>query len=211
MDIKQNKRFFIDPEFFCDGAFYLLTSQSLGNSSYTPEIISDEMLQDKSGIEKLVKEGVCLPITFPGDCALDSNTLFVFGDLNEKEEKNWIGKIQSKLNIPCGKFVFLCGGGDAYELSKAISGNPPDEDYCIFQTYDIEPGNYLVEIYAYLSSMNVQIYIEDNQKLEEYYNKNFKSIDGVDYIIRLNPLKEEPEIPKFVEDIWWCGEFDFRK
>jgi hypothetical protein len=123
----------ISPEFFCDGHFYVLTSTSLGGSSFTPSDISNILGEsNEGGIEQLLQQGVCIPLYFDPDCELDGCTLFVLGDLTEEEENQWVGKLSWKLNIPCGKLVLLCGGGDEDELAYAISGNPPKEHYEIF-------------------------------------------------------------------------------
>jgi hypothetical protein len=123
----------ISPEFFCDGHFYVLTSTSLGGSSFTLSDISNILGEsNEGGIEQLLQQGVCIPLYFDPDCELDGCTLFVLGDLTEEEENQWVGKLSWKLNIPCGKLVLLCGGGDEDELAYAISGNPPKEHYEIF-------------------------------------------------------------------------------
>lgn len=210
----------IAPNFFCDGHYYLLTSSSLGGSGLTPEALSNTLRGAvPSEIRHLLRQGVCLPLFFDGDCALDGCTVFVVGDLTEPEDNDWIGKLTSLLKIPCGKLVLLCGGGDAAELAEAISGNPPKPNYEIFQTIEVPPGDYQVEIYAYLSSMTVQLYLsdydeagnlEDNEAAERWYETHRPGLENVSYIIRLIPLKGEPPEPALVPDIDWCGEFEFR-
>ena len=210
----------IAKEFFCDGHYYVLTSASLGGSDLTPEALSDSLgSAEASEMEELLRRGVCIPLFFNGDCALDSNTLFVLGDLTEQEEHDWIGRLAWKLNIPCGKLVLLCGGGDPDELAEAISGNPPQEHYEIFQTIDVPPAEYLVEIYAYLSSMTVQLSLEEydanwnlkeNEALKQWYQTHRPGIAGIGYIIRLSPIETEPPLPALVPEIGWCGEFTFR-
>jgi hypothetical protein len=211
----------ISKPFFCDGHYYVLTSASLGGSDLEPAELAQVLARaEASEIENLLRRGICLPLVFDGDCALDSNTIFVLGDLTEQEERDWIGRLVWKLNIPCGKLILLCGGGDAEELAYAISGNPPKPNYEIFQVIDVPPDNYLVEIYAYFSSMTVQISLEDydehwnlkeNQALEQWYRKNHPSSDDIGYVIRLVPLEQEPAFPQLVPEIGWCGEFEFRQ
>lgn len=211
----------IEKEFFCDGPYYVLTSTSLGGSGLEPEEISEVLSgSDEQKIAELLRAGVCIPLFFDGDCALDGGTLFVLGDLTAQEEHNWIGRLSWKLNIPCGKFVILCGGGDADELADAISGNPPQPDYQIFQVVDVPPAEYLVEVYAYLSSMTVQRSLHsydknwnlsENEALRQWYQENRPGILNLGYIIRLVPLETEPPFPKLVSEIGWCGEFEFRQ
>lgn len=211
----------ISNRFFCDGFYYVLTSTSLGNSGIKPEEISDSLGYSKdSEIENLLKQGICLPLFFDGDCALDNNTIFVLGQLTEQEENDWIGRLVWKLNIPCGKLVLLCGGGDPDDFAQAISGEPPPENYEFFQVIDVSPGEYLVEIYAYLSSMTVQQFLhqydenwnrKENEKLHQWYQTHRPGIADTGYIIRLAPLENEPSFPKLVPEIGWCGEFEFRQ
>lgn len=210
----------IAPDFFCDGPYYLLTSASLGGSGLTPEQMADQIgRSERADIEQLLWDGVCIPLFFNGDCALDSKTLFVLGELTEQEERDWIARLAWKLKIPCGKFVLHCGGGDADELAHAISGRPPDPHYQIFQTIEVPPAEYLVEIFAYFSSMTVQqsLYeydarwnLKEDEVRRQWYECNRPGCDDVGYIIRLTPLKTEPAFPKLVSEIGWCGEFEFR-
>lgn len=220
-NIASRKAIPIAKEFFCDGHYYVLTSASLGGSGLTPEAVSHVLGQaDEQAIEGLLRQGVCIPLFFDGDCALDGGTVFVLGDLTDQEEHDWIGRLSWKLNIPCGKFIILCGGSDEDELADAISGKPPEPNYQIFQVIDVAPAEYLVEVYAYLSSMTVQLsleeyddkgHLQENKALGQWYQANRPGIDGISYIIRLVPLETEPPLPKLVSEIGWCGEFEFRQ
>ncbi len=219
--VEPRKTIPISEEFFCDGHYYVLTSASLGGSGLQPEVLSDILGRaDEQEIEDLLRRGICIPLCFDGDCALDRNTLFVLGELTEQEEHDWIARFAWKLNISCGKLVLLCGGGDAEELAYAISGNPPKPHYQIFRVIDVPPAEYLVEIYAYLSSMTVQLSLEEydenwnlkeDEVLRQWYQINRPGNADISYIIRLGPLKTtELSLPKLVPEIGWCGEFEFR-
>ncbi|HEY9695734.1 MAG TPA: hypothetical protein V6D10_00465 [Trichocoleus sp.] len=207
--------------FFCDGHYYVLTSASLGGSGLQPEEISDALSQsDEQQIEALLRRGVCIPLFFDGDCALDNNTVVVLGDLTEQEKQDWIGHLSWKLNIPCGQFIILCGGGDGEDFAYAISGNPPDPHYQFFQAIEVPPGEYLVQVYAYFSSMSVQLLLEEydekgdlqeNEELRQWYQTNRPGCADIGYIIQLVPLETEPPFPKLVPEIGWCGEFEFRQ
>ena len=211
----------IAAEFFCDGHYYVLTSASLGGSGLTPEEVSGALGRaDEQAIKELLRRGVCIPLFFDGDCALDNNTLVVLGDLTVQEEHDWIGRLSWKLNIPCGKFIIHCGGGDEDELADAISGNPPQPNYQIFQVIEVPPGEYTVNVYAYFSSMTVQLSLQeydenwnlkDKEVLRQWYQNNRPGCDGLGYIIQLVPLETEPPFPKLVSEIGWCGEFEFRQ
>jgi hypothetical protein len=207
----------ISKEFFCDGHCYVLTSASLGGSGLTPEELSETLFAaDESKVEELLRKGVCFPVCFEGDCALDGNTLFVLGDLNEPEDRDWIARLGWKLNIPCGRLILACGC-DADDLAHAVSGRPPDEHYVIFQVIEVPPAEYLVEIYAYFSSMTVQVSLgewddrgnyRENEELAAWYRLNRPGLDDIGYLIRLKPLESEPPMPKLDEG--WFGKFEFR-
>jgi len=209
----------ISNEFFCDGHCYVLTSASLGGSELKPEELSEVLIRsDAQEIENLLRRGICIPLCFGGDCALDNNTIVVLGELTEQEEQDWIGCLAWKLNIPCGKFIIHCGGCDPDELAYTLSGNSPEPNYQIFQVIEVPPGEYLIEVYAYLSSMTVQLSLEGygenwklkhNKKLKQWYEINRPGQADIGYIIRLAPLKTEPPLPRLVPE-GWCSEFEFR-
>ncbi len=214
-----NNRIPISAELFCDGHCYLLTSASLGGSGLTANQVSEILFKaDESKVIELLEKGVCFPVCFVGDCALDSNTLFVLGDLNGQEENDWIARLAWKLNIPCGKLI-LCCGCLAEDLEPAVLGEPPEENFVIYQVIEVPPAEYLVEIYAYLSSMTVQVSLDEwnertgsyseNVELKQWYQENRPGLENVDYIIRLKPIEIEPSRPK-LEDGWF-NKFEFRR
>jgi hypothetical protein len=221
----------VSKDFFCDGHCYLLTSQSFGGSGLAPEELSEIMLKgDESKIKPLVERGVCMPVCFEGDCALDGGTWFVLGDLSEQEEQSWIARLAWKLSVPCGRLILCCGCCED-ELVPIAAGEPPPEHYKIYESIDVPPGEYLVEIYAYLSSLTVQVALDDFDEDEdddeetatfkkgekflqtkhahEWLRENRPEIDGVDYIIRLAPLTAAPPpMPKLNDG--WFEKFEFR-
>ncbi len=217
--------------FFCDGASYVITSSSFGGSSLTPQILP-ELLQngDEKVINQLLGEGICLPLFFPGDCALDG-AIFILGDLTLIEEQEWIGRIQSKLKIPCGKLLVVCGGGSPEDFEGAIAGNGINGYTDYFCVLDVPKGDYLVEVLAYVSSMSVDFYFEENEPLTEWFYRTrpgeilpqwletFQSKGYIGelsdqlltYIVHLTPLIDEPSLPTLISEIGWCGEFKFRR
>ena len=211
----------IAEDFFCDSHCYLLTSSSLGGSNLTPPQISETISSgDREDIKSLLDAGIAIPLLFPGDCALDNSTLFVVDDLTKEQERDWIAKIACKLNIPCGKFVLLCGGAYPEELEYAISLRSPEPNYTIHQVIDLPADEYLVEILAYYPSMTVQLSLEEydsglnmkeNVELREWYEKNQPGVDGVSYIIRFSPLHgRKLALPKLDDESGWVGIFEFR-
>jgi hypothetical protein len=193
----------ISNDFFCDGHCYLLTSASFGGSGLTAQQIEEILFaEDKDRTtELLLKKGVCFPVCFPGDCALDNAALFVLGDLTPEEERDWMARLRWKLNIPCGRLI-LCCGCLAEDLEPAVAGEAPDPHYEIYQTIEVPPDEYLVEIYAYFHSQTMQVALDDES--DEYHARH----DGAAYIIRLTPLETEPPLPETASG--WLENFEFR-
>lgn len=120
-----NKTVPIDPEFFYDGHFAVLLSQSLGGSGVDPHTLSDTLgYNTAESMNDLLGRGIGLPIFFGGDCALDGATHFVLGELDEMHETAWIGRLTGRLSIPCGKLFLLAGGGDGDELRATYRARP---------------------------------------------------------------------------------------
>ena len=108
--------------FFCDGAWYVLSSSSLGGSDLTDAGIGAMFQSEDSGVfTKLLANGVCLPLHFPGDCALDP-AVIIEGDLDEEEERGWIGRLRSKIEIPRGEFMIM--GASHHRVAFAGSHSP---------------------------------------------------------------------------------------
>lgn len=224
--------------FFCDGHWYVITSSSFGGSNFTPDQLTEILTQGTTeDIKVLLKKGVCFPLFFDGDCALD-HVIIVVGDLTPELEQEWIGKISSRLNIPCGKLLVVCGGGDSADFERAICGDPPDPNFECFQSINVPSGDYLVELYAYVSSMTVDLYFDDHpnfsqeESLIDWFDRTRQGMnlptwlqcfqkDGfmgelsdrlVSYILRLKPLDDqELKLPDLDTEITWCSQFEFRK
>jgi hypothetical protein len=200
-------RIAIDPDLSCDGHGYLLTSESLGGSGLSAMQVS-AILLGRGGertAEGLLRDGVCFPVFFDGDCALDNGTMFVVGDLSEEEQRDWIARIAWKLNVPCGKLL-LTSGCDPDILALACSGGQPEKHYVRHMCMSIPPGEYLVEVYAYFASVTVQVFFDDDEEMEAAYRKQRPGHHA--YVIRLAPLRETPPMPE--HDDGWCGAFEFR-
>ncbi len=224
----------IKESFFNDGHWYVLTSTSLGGKNYGPDEISS-MLQseDPQVTRKLLTEGTCLPIYFPGDCALDQSAILI-GDLSEVETKEWISCMRSKLEIPCGEFMLMGGAMPEHFEESIASVEPggPNDSPC--HKVELNPGSYLVEVYAFLGSMTVNSDWEEwpyDEALEDWWNRTrpdqeaewtsyFREEECVDseefglleYIIRLAPLNDSSiEHPEIDEGTKWCAKFDMRK
>jgi hypothetical protein len=220
-------------KFFCDGPYYVLTSTSLGGSSLTPESLA-EMLRtgEETTMDSLLAKGLCLPLFFPGDCAFDG-AILVLGELTPDEEAEWIGRIQSKLHIPCGQLLLVCGGGSSEDWLGAMGGEGLQGYRDYFQTIDIPAGDYLVEVLAYVSSMSVDFHweAENGDALADWFYQTrpgevlppwittFQesgfigelSDELVTYLLHLTPLVTAPPLPVLDSEMGWCGEFEWRR
>jgi len=218
--------------FFNDGHYYVLTSSSLAGSGMSAEVLAERLQSEQpEEILDLARLGICLPVYFDGDCALD-HAVVVIGDLTEQEESEWFARIQGQLNIPCGEFL-LMGGGLEEDFETALpNAAAPDPHFVFFQKFKVPAGRYLVEIYAFLNSMSGAIIWEkwpDHEVLAaqwlasgerlpewlfyflrgEYYDAEKAGLQ--DYIIRLLPLDGPIDPPELVPDANWFGVFDVRR
>lgn len=218
----------LSSEFFCDGPYYVVTSSSLGGGEVTAERVSRALGDgDREEIREFLESGVCLPLAFPGDCAFD-DAIVVIGELSESEEDEWIGRISSRLSVPCGQLVVLCGGGDAYELEEALSRGGESE---LHTTIEVPPGDYRVDVYAYVSSMTVDFLLEEGEPPSAWFERTRPQIrkpkwvrmwdeqgmagqlgdELVSYILRLSPIGSAlPDTPALDEDLGWAGVFEAR-
>jgi hypothetical protein len=207
-----NKTIPIDENFFCDGHYVVLLSQSLGGSGIDPLQLADTLgAGDAGAMQDLLRRGVCLPICFGTDCALDGATRFVVGNLDDEHRQAWVARLTGKLAVPCGKLVLLCGGGNGDDLARAVSGTPPEEDFCIYQTLDVPPGDYRVDVLAYLSSVTVGLLHQDldDDELQEKY-EHLPAVDE-GYVVHLTPLDGDLPLPALVDEVNWPGVFELRE
>lgn len=220
--------------FFNDGYWYVLSSTSLGGSYMSADEIADKLeVENAAHKHQLLQDGVCLPLYFPGDCALDQ-ALILVGDLSEQEEAEWIGRLRGKLEIPCGEFMIV-GGGMAEDFEEALDHfQAPNPHAVHFVKVKVEPGTYLVEVYAFVSSMTVNVAwdeMDDDAEhivdwwqrtrpgqeppawLQEYQEEGYVEAEQglVEYIIRLVPTTEDIPLAELEEETKWCGVFEIRR
>lgn len=225
--------------FLNNGRWYVLSSTSLGGHAFSPEEMESKLCsKDAQAINTLLNDGVCLPLYFSGDGALDQ-AVIVQGDLSPQEEAEWIGRIRWKLKIPSGTF-FIMGGTRAEHFQAVLSQHNTDEGQRdFFQKLSIDSGDYLVEVYAFLGSMTFNEHwdelVQPDAGMLGWFQRtrpeqdepawlNALREDGyidretfhlLEYIIRLSPLSplEEAEIPfpELDEEHFWCGSFELRK
>jgi hypothetical protein len=209
----------------------VLASSSLGGSGLSAKLLGDYLqTEDPETMLDLVRRGICLPLYFDGDCALDS-AVVVLGDLSPQEEAEWFLRVRGQLNIPCGEFL-LMGGGMEEDFEVALpNASAPDPDFVFFQKFKVPPGQYVVEVYAFLNSMSGAIiweklpnrealaaqWLAGGEKLPEwleylledkYYDP--AQADLQDYLIRLTPLHQAVAPPSLLPEVNWFGQFEVR-
>ena len=234
-EVNGPRRLYSLGDFFNDGPCYVLSSTSLGGSGMSADDIA-AMLESDSEAHKrqLLQDGVCLPLFFPGDCAMDE-ALIVVGDLNEQEEAEWIGRVRGKLEIPCGTFMLMAGGNLPQDFEEALAHFQAPNPHAVHAVkVSVEPGTYLVEVYAFVSSITVDEAWydigEDDEPIIDwwrrtrpgqepppwlvaYLRERYVDLEGdfVPYIIRLTPSTEEIPLPALEDEIKWCGVFERRR
>jgi hypothetical protein len=174
-----------------------------------------------------VRDGLVIPIELVQDNSLVVRVL-VNEDLTPEEDEEWVGKIVSKLQVPCGKLV-VEGGFD-----------PDTEDDDEFTaSMQIPPGDYRVEVYALFYGINgdyccgaeeigeplgtwfrrtrpgvevpdvLKAIFGDEPELDPGHEDEWEETDGemesdqVDFIIRLTPLVEELPALVLREECWF--------
>lgn len=98
--------------------------------------------------EKGMREGAFLPIHLVQD---DSQIIRVVIDepLHPQEEEEWVGVVESALNLRCGRVVLAAG--------TPYLDDPDDEwlsENHAIHTFDLPPGKYRVRIYTHLPGTN---------------------------------------------------------
>lgn len=210
-------------EFYCDGHYTVLASASRGGKDISDEDLA-EALRETEPLA-LIKAGVVMPLEFEGDCALGDVTVLV-GDLSEREEAEWIGRVSSRLKIPCGRFLVLAGGGDPFDWENALDEETDDP---VFSWVEVVPGDYLVEVYAFASSMTAAHHFEEGE-FSEWFERTRPGLekneyvealsegngydlndDYLDYLIRLKPWSDSNKSRLSKPTDGWFSEFTFRR
>lgn len=209
----------VDSRYMCDGHYAVLLSASLGGSDLQPAELADALgMADADVINDLLARGICLPIFFGGDCALDGKTLFVIGELDAEHQAAWLWRLTGTLNIPCGKLILLTGGGVPEDMERAVSLQPPNPDYCIHQIIDVPAGRYRVDVLAYARSTTAALMEFDTDEwdgegeIEDRLEARYPQLPRVAerYVIHLRACAENLPLPALVEDINWPGLFERR-
>lgn len=221
--------------FFNDGAWYVLGSTSLGGSGLDPDGIAGLLGSDDEGaVRGLLRDGVCLPLVFPGDCAMD-RAILVVGELTPAEEAEWVARVRSRLEIPCGEFL-IQGGGVEECFEEALASFAPSPDSATFHKLRVAPGSYLVEVYAFVSSMTVNFAWEDEDDFDPgawwretragepeaawiptWRKEGYVPADDfpelTEYLVRLIPAAtvDAPPLPPLDGELCWVEDFELRR
>lgn len=227
-------------EFFNDGPLYVLSSTSLGGIGLSADEISLALSgDDEATYRDLLSKGACLPLHFPFDCAMDKAAV-VIGDLNDVEEEEWVGRVRSRLEIPCGEFLVLANGIEEENWELPMEGLESDFELSTFETFRVEPGSYLVEVLAYVGSYTITSAWMDSgvtSRLRDWWSRSrpgeaepawiesaLKS-DGLShgdhglltYLIHLTPLTEDVPVPRLGPVTssqsceLWVGDYEMRE
>jgi len=156
-------------DFFNDGHRYVLTSASLGGCGLGTSAVASHLEAElETPIRGLVESGVCLPLFFDSDCAMD-RAVVVRGQLSEAESSEWVGRLRSTLVIEQGEFLVM-GGGTEDCFREAFSSASQDPFDLRYHWIPVPPGRYLVEVFAFVGSATVNAawgrdYSQDDEDL----------------------------------------------
>jgi hypothetical protein len=153
--------FLLSRDFFWDGPMYTLGSSSFGGRDVTAQQAAEALrAEEPTAAQALVDAGVLLPLVFEGDCMLDKAAL-VLGELTDQERREWVGRIRTRLAIPCGQFVLLGGGSEAEDYDAEYSP--------ALQHLQVPPGEYDVEVLFYVGSFRAGEFLgEDVEALQAW-------------------------------------------
>jgi hypothetical protein len=220
-----------------DGHWYALTSTSLGGSGLSAAQISERL--ETAELRRLVRDKICLPICFDADRALD-NAYVVVGGLSAAEESEWIGRVRARLTIPCGEFLLL-GGAQEPDFEAAMKNlKPRDPHYVNYCKFAVAPGEYVVDVYAYVGSSTVSlgwdgfgslaVAKQSKHDLVAWWESSRpgqpcpawlrswlatgtvgNELGLAGHVIRLQQSDEEVPLPEVDADTGWCGVFQYRQ
>jgi hypothetical protein len=133
-EFKDNR---LDVGVYNEATGFLLTSATLTKAD------PDELaLEEESHWNAAVRHGLLLPVLLWQDDSFVAR--LILGDLNEQEQEEWLGRLTWKIRVPCGELV-LAPGRQALERTTHPGR---------LQSVDIPAGDYLVNIYTLINSMN---------------------------------------------------------
>jgi hypothetical protein len=119
---------------------------SILSSSVLPRVIEDQRGNDRQFVDahEVILQGLV------GDASFVARV--VAGEpLTEQERQEWISQVRWPLRIPCAKLV-ISGGFDPDTLAD-FSEN--ETEYV--KAIDVPAGNYLVEVFTHLHTMNGRV------------------------------------------------------
>jgi hypothetical protein len=119
----------------------------------------------------------------------------VVHDELRSDEDGWLGRVTGILHIPCGKLL-LCAGFDPDALDD-FSQMGQNE---FIHPIEVPPGDYQVDIYTYVNSINGGFCLPDAVKLGAWFRASYP---GTPFPLWLAAIcEQEPEQDPGYEDLW---------
>jgi hypothetical protein len=178
------KDFFIEND---SGAF------TITSAGVVPGVIEDGRQNDA----QFARDNQVILVSLVGD---DSFIARVVHDepLSEPESREWIAHIRSRLTVSGGKLV-ICSGYDP-DLLADWSAEPVDGGDV--WTMAIPDGDYLVDVYTYLQTMNGRVFLENewNEKLGAWFRRDHPGRPFPSWVA--GELAMEPQDDPGHEDEW---------
>jgi len=137
---------------------------SLLSSSVLERVIDDGRENDQAFVE--AHEAILSSLV--GDDSFIARV--VAGEpLTKDEQEQWITHYRWALKVPCGKLI-VSGGFDPDMLGTWLEEGSSDA----VQAVEVPPGHYLVDVYAYLHTMNGRVLLEQewDEKLGVWFRRD---------------------------------------
>jgi hypothetical protein len=166
------------------------TAFSITSVSAVKKIISQNLW---GNMKRLFENGLAIGIQLYQDD--EFNVRIVVNDELKNEEKQWLACVTGQLNIPCGK-PMVCGGFDKDVLLEFYEAGKSE----YVASINISPGEYRVNIYTYLNSINGEGCLPEDMKLGAWFRQ---SHPGKPFPLWMaERLEAEPEGDPDYEDVW---------
>jgi hypothetical protein len=127
-----------------DGASPCLTSYSFAQTQTRPSVDLEASNQE---MKRARDTGHVMPVKFDGRPA-GMTALVLLGEGDPEHEAEWMGRVAWRLKVPCG-FLGVSAGWHLLETPDGFENDP------YFKYLEIPPGDYLVEVLAYLPADEV--------------------------------------------------------
>ncbi|MCZ6876452.1 MAG: hypothetical protein O7G88_23490 [bacterium] len=119
----------------------------------------------------------------------------VVNDALMADEENWLGRVTGILHIPCGRLL-LCAGFDLDDLADFSKMGQNEFIYPI----EVPAGDYQVDIYTYVNSINGGFCLPDTVKLGAWFRSSYPATPFPLWLAAI--CEQEPEQDPGYEDLW---------